>query len=43
MLNMFNTPVFGLPNRNRSSGGFMQIRSLAGDARVMQFALKFNF
>jgi len=43
MLNMFNTPQFGIPERNRSSGSFGRISALAGDPRVMQFALKFNF
>ncbi|MCA1592988.1 MAG: TonB-dependent receptor [Acidobacteria bacterium] len=44
MFNMFNTPQFGLPDRNISNtSGVGKITSLAGDARVMQFALKFNF
>ena len=41
--NMFNTPYFGLPDRNRSSGSFMRIGNLSGDPRVMQFAFKFYF
>jgi hypothetical protein len=43
MFNAFNTPQFGLPERNASSGAFGRIGSLAGDPRVMQFALKFYF
>lgn len=43
MFNAFNTPQFGLPERNISSGSRGVISSLAGDPRVMQFALKFNF
>jgi hypothetical protein len=43
MFNMFNTPQFGLPERNINSGAKGQITSLAGDPRLMQFALKFNF
>jgi outer membrane receptor protein involved in Fe transport len=43
MFNMFNTPQFGLPGNNRSSGDVGRISSLAGDPRVMQFALKFYF
>ena len=34
---------FGVPNNDVTSGQFGQITSLAGDARVMQFALKFIF
>ena len=43
MFNMFNTPQFGLPERNISSAAAGVITSLAGDPRVMQFALKFHF
>ncbi|MEW5975667.1 MAG: TonB-dependent receptor [Acidobacteriota bacterium] len=43
MFNLFNTPQFGLPDRNRSSSGIGRISSLAGDPRVMQFALKFYY
>jgi len=43
MFNIFNTPQFGLPERNRSSSGVGRISSLSGDARVMQFALKFYY
>jgi hypothetical protein len=43
VFNMFNTPQFGLPERNISSSAAGRITTLAGDPRVMQFALKFNF
>lgn len=43
VFNMFNTPQFGLPERNINSGSVGRITSLAGDPRVMQLALKFNF
>ncbi len=43
MFNMFNTPQFGLPERNISSSARGTITSLAADPRVMQFALKFYF
>ena len=43
MFNAFNTPQFGLPDRNISGTTAGRITSLAGDPRVMQFALKFNF
>ena len=43
MFNMLNTPQFGLPERNVNSSAFGRITTLSGDARVMQFALKFNF
>ncbi|MGH9881991.1 MAG: hypothetical protein ACRD6N_11200, partial [Pyrinomonadaceae bacterium] len=44
VFNMFNTPQFGLPERNISNtSGVAKITSLAGDPRVMQLALKFNF
>jgi len=43
VFNVFNTPQFGLPDRNLSGTAAGRISTLAGDARVMQFALKFNF
>ncbi len=43
MFNMFNTPQFGLPERNINSSAAGKITSLSGDPRLMQFALKFNF
>jgi outer membrane receptor protein involved in Fe transport len=43
IFNVFNHAQFGLPERNRASGSVGQISTLAGDPRVMQFALKFYF
>ncbi|MBV8858973.1 MAG: TonB-dependent receptor [Acidobacteria bacterium] len=43
VFNVFNTPQFGLPDRNISGTTAGRITTLAGDPRVMQFALKFNF
>lgn len=43
VFNVFNTPQFGLPDRNLSGSAAGRISSLAGDPRVMQFALKFNY
>jgi carboxypeptidase family protein/TonB-dependent receptor-like protein len=43
VFNLANTPQFGLPERNINSGAVGRITSLAGDPRVMQLALKFNF
>ena len=42
-LNLFNAVEFGLPDSNISSGTFGTIQRLAGDPRVMQFALRFVF
>lgn len=39
--NAFNQVNFGLPDSTVTDGGFGQIRSTAGDSRVIQFALKF--
>ncbi len=41
--NLFNTPIFGPPSADFSQGSAGQITSLAGDPRVMQFALRFSF
>jgi hypothetical protein len=43
VFNAFNTPQFGIPDNNRASGSFGTISRLAGDPRVMQFALKFYY
>ncbi len=44
MFNVFNTPQFGFPGTDVSSTGSAgRITSLAGDARLMQFAMKFVF
>jgi hypothetical protein len=41
--NLFNTANFGLPARNISGGDVATITSLAGDARIMQLAVRFTF
>lgn len=43
VFNLTNTPMFGLPNTNLSSGSVGSITTLAGDPRVMQMALRFAF
>ena len=43
VFNATNTAQFGLPERNRASTAVARISTLAGDPRVMQFALKFYF
>jgi hypothetical protein len=41
--NLTNTVAFGLPNANVSGGSPGVITSLAGDPRIMQFALRLSF
>jgi Carboxypeptidase regulatory-like domain/TonB-dependent Receptor Plug Domain/TonB dependent receptor len=41
--NLTNTPMFSTPNTNLSSGSVGAITTLAGDPRVMQFALRLSF
>jgi len=43
VFNALNTPQFGLPVHDVSNSSVGQITSLAGDPRVMQFALKIYF
>ncbi|HLJ89000.1 MAG TPA: carboxypeptidase regulatory-like domain-containing protein [Candidatus Angelobacter sp.] len=43
VFNLSNTPEFGQPNTNLTSGAAGAITSLAGDPRVMQFALRLSF
>ena len=44
VFNLFNNVNFGLPNRDLAGGAsFGTISSLAGDARVMQLAVRFTF
>ncbi|HKS41821.1 MAG TPA: TonB-dependent receptor [Blastocatellia bacterium] len=43
VFNAFNHAQFGLPERNRASTAVGRISTLAGDPRVMQFAMKFYF
>lgn len=43
VFNAFNTPQFGLPERNRSSPGVGRISTLSGDPRVMQFAVRLHY
>jgi hypothetical protein len=43
VFNLTNTPMFGLPNTDFSNAAFGQITTLAGDPRVMQFALRLRF
>lgn len=43
VFNLTNTTQFGQPSNNFSSGGVAQITTLAGDPRVMQFALRLSF
>ncbi len=43
VFNVTNTPEFGQPNSDFSSGAAGTITSLSGDPRVMQFALRLSF
>jgi outer membrane receptor protein involved in Fe transport len=43
VFNLFNHALFGQPTSNLSSGSVGQISSLAGDPRLMQFALRLSF
>jgi len=43
VFNVTNTPEFGQPNGNITSGSAGQITTLSGDPRVMQFALRLSF
>jgi len=43
VFNLFNFALFGQPTSNLSSGSVGQISSLAGDPRLMQFALRLSF
>ena len=43
VFNVFNRANFGLPERNVDAATAGTITTLAGDARIMQFALRFEF
>ncbi len=43
VFNLTNTPLFGQPSNNFSSSAAGRITTLAGDPRVMQFALRLSF
>jgi hypothetical protein len=41
--NLFNTFNWGNPNTNFNSGNFGRIESQAGEARILQFGVKYDF
>jgi hypothetical protein len=43
VFNLSNTVQFGKPNSDLSSGAMGSITTLAGDPRIMQFALRLHF
>lgn len=43
VFNVSNTPLFGQPGNNFSSGAAGQITTLSGDPRVMQLALRLSY
>jgi hypothetical protein len=43
VFNLTNTTQFGPPEKNLSSGSPGAITTLAGDPRIMQFALRLKF
>jgi hypothetical protein len=43
VFNLFNADQFGLPETNIANAAFGQLVRLAGDPRVMQFALRVSF
>jgi carboxypeptidase family protein/TonB-dependent receptor-like protein len=43
VFNLANSPIFGQPNNNLSSGAVGSITALASDPRAMQFALRLAF
>lgn len=43
VFNVTNTPEFGQPNGNITSGSAGSITTLSGDPRVMQFAIRLSF
>ena len=43
VFNLANSPIFGQPNNNLSSGAVGTITALASDPRAMQFALRLKF
>jgi hypothetical protein len=43
VFNLFNHALFGQPTANLSSGSVGKISTLAGDPRLMQFALRLSF